>query len=42
MPREPEAMLWAFKAASVLLAALSLGKDQGKKKQGEVVSVTAL
>lgn len=37
MPREPEAMLWAFKAASVLLAALSLGKDQGEKNKEKLL-----
>lgn len=28
---EPEAMFWEFEAATVLLPALSLGKDQGNK-----------
>lgn len=34
---EPEAMFWEFEAATVLLPALSLGKDQGNKTS----SVTA-
>lgn len=31
MPREPEAMLWEFAVGTVLLPALSPGKDQGSK-----------
>lgn len=31
MPREPEAMFWAFEAVTVLLPDLSLGNDKGNR-----------